>query len=273
MEKVKNAVLFYFSGTGNTRYMANAIATALPAATVYSIEDHDPSAADDLIAGSDLVGFGYPIYGSDLPKPMKDFLSALSPIPGKPVFVFCTQWIFSGDGARAAKHYLKHTGFDIRWAEHFLMPNNVCVSIMRYFFIYTNEPTRIQPVLKKATDRARVFAGRILSGKKSLRGFNPFSHFLGLFQRVPFRASFERWRNDIAIDPVKCTRCGLCVRKCPSSNLEYDEKTDEFLTHGTCILCLRCYDFCPVSAVTYMKRPHDVRRGEPYKGPSGRLES
>ena len=139
MEKKKNAVLFYFSGTGNTRYVANAIATALPAATVYSIEDLDPSAADDLIARSDLVGFGYPIYGSDLPKPMKDFLSALSPIPGKPVFVFCTQWIFSGDGARAAKHYLKHTGYDIRWAEHFLMPNNVCVSIMRYFFIYTNE--------------------------------------------------------------------------------------------------------------------------------------
>lgn len=145
---------------------------------------------------------------------MKDFLFALAKNLGKPVFIFCTQWMFSGDGARAAKRYLAQSGFDIRWAEHFPMPNNVCVSVLRHFFTYTNDPARIQPVLLRATARARIFAGRILSGRRSLRGFNPFSHFLGLFQRVPFRATFDRWRNDIGIDPAKCTRCGLCVRKC-----------------------------------------------------------
>jgi flavodoxin/ferredoxin len=264
----QRVVLFFFSGTGNTEYVANVMAAALPKTTVHSIESITTEQADVLIAERDLIGFGYPIYGSDLPQPMKDFLHALSPRSGKPTFLFCTQWMFSGDGARAATRYLSHTGFNIKWAEHFFMPNNICVSFTR-IFPYTNDPQRIQPVLLKTTKRAQNFACHILSGKPSRRGFNPFAHIAGSMQRVPFRTTFHRWRNDIGIDLEKCTHCLKCVNDCPAKNLAYDEKTKRFITQNTCYICLRCYDFCPVSAVTYMGHSHDPRRGKPYKGPYG----
>ncbi len=269
-----NPVVFYFSGTGNTRYVARSIAAGLDGTPdVRSIESVTAEEADALIDAAPIVGFGYPIYGSDLPQPMKDFLSALGPHPGKTAFVFCTQWMFSGDGARAATRYLHRTGLRIRFAEHFRMPDDVSVTALR--LPYTNDPARLRPVLARADRRAAGFAAHLRGTPDSSllrllhprRGFNPFSRFLGWFQRVPFRATYERWRDDIAVDLGRCTRCGLCVRLCPSGNLAYDAAADAFPTHGTCFLCLRCYDFCPASAVTNMKRPHDPRRGEPYRGP------
>lgn len=270
-----SAVVFYFSGTGNTRWVAREIARNVDdRALVRSIESTTIAEADDLIDGASLVGFGYPIYASDLPQPMKDFLSALAPHPGKTAFVFCTQWMFSGDGARAAMRYLRHAGFAVRFAEHFRMPNDISVTAIR--FPYTNDPVRIGRVLARSARRAAVFGRRVRGDpprrvldalRPRRRGFSPFSRFLGWFQRVPVRATFERWRNDIAVDPARCTRCGRCIRLCPSGNLTYDSAADAFPTRGTCVLCMRCYDFCPESAVAYMKRLHDLRRGEPYRGP------
>jgi ferredoxin len=205
---------------------------------------------------------------------MKDFLLALGPHPGKHVFVFCTQWMYSGDGARAATRYLRHSGFSIRFAEHFRMPDDISVSAIR--FPYTNDPARIRRVLSRADARADVFARRIRGAparsvlhllRPRRRGFNPLSRFLGWFQRVPFRATFDRWRDDISVDLDRCTRCGLCTRLCPSGNMTFDAASDSFPTRGTCVICMRCYDFCPVAAVVYLKKPHDLRRGDPYRGP------
>jgi len=268
-------VVFYFSGTGNTRYVARSIAAGLPGPPVCrSIESVTAAEADALIEGASCVGFGYPVYASDVPQPMKDFLLALSPHPDVPAFVFCTQWMYSGDGARAATRYLRRSRLRVRWAEHFRMPDDVCVSAIR--FPYTNDPRRLRPVLVRADARAAVFARRIRGAPaKSLlhllrprrRGFNPFSRFLGWFQRVPFRATYARWRDDISVDLSRCTRCGLCVRLCPSGNLTYDATTDAFPTKGNCVLCLRCYCQCPAAAVEYLHRTHDARRGDPYRGP------
>jgi hypothetical protein len=30
---------------------------------------------------------------------------------------------------------------------------------------------------------------------------------------------------------------------------------------------MRCYDFCPEAAITFLGKPHDLKRGIPYRGP------
>lgn len=262
-------VIFYFSGTGNTswlsRKMVSFFSTTGYDASAHSIEKTTCKEADVLIAESDIVGFAYPIYGSDLPHNVKEFMLALSPVSSKPAFIFCTQWKWSGDGSRAGSLFINAKGFKTLWAEHFLMPNNVCVTILP--LPYTNTRQKIEPVLRHAAQKAGNFVKAIISGKSFLRGFNPLSAAAGSIQRNPFRMAFPKVRNDIAVNAQECTKCLLCVNICPSSNLFHD--SGNIKTKGSCILCLRCYNFCPVSAITYRKTAHNKKRGIPYRGPSG----
>ncbi len=265
---LKKAAVFYFSGTGNTWWVSETLARGLNekgiSASAYSIEKITLLEARRIIEGCDLIGFGFPTHGSDLPFIMKKFFQKLSVDKSKKTFIFCTQWLWSGDGARAGAEYLKDKNFDILWAEHFHMPSNVCVSVT-WFLPYTNDKKKISKTLIKTEKRIKRFIDIIISQRSSCRGFNKISKFLGAFQRVPFRYYFNHLRNDIYFEKSLCIRCGKCTRFCPSGNLEF--QGDELKTKGTCILCLRCYDFCPVSAITYMKKTHYKKRGEPYKGP------
>lgn len=262
---MKKIAIFFFSGTGNTWWVTQKLAEVLGEeghqAREYSIEGLEPGEADRLIRDADVVGFGYPVYGSDLPDPMKGFLTGLAPV-NREAFIYCTQWLWSGDGARVATEFL-HSGFRVKWAEHFLMPNNVSVSVLR--LPYTNDKKKFARVLKRAEKRARKLAARISRESPFLRGFSQAAVLSGYLQRGPFRRMYEGLRDDISVDLERCTRCGQCVRLCPVGNLY--RSRDSVKARGRCILCLRCYSFCPEMAVAYMDKVHRRERGVPYRGP------
>jgi len=263
----RSAIIFFFSGTGNTWWVAEEFSKQLSekglATKAYSIETVSQQEINELIKSSTITGFAYPVHASDLPRPMIKFLRSLPEETGKKTFIICTQWIWSGDGAAVGASILKDKGYDVLWGEHVLMPNNVAVSVIR--LPYTNDPAKLKPVLKRAGRRLDRFADKIISGKVSRHGFNPVSRFLGSMQRVPYRLVYRRLQNDIAVDHTVCIDCGQCVRLCPVNNIVCSE--GEYLTRGNCIICLRCYNACPVAAITYMKRRHNLKRGQPYRGP------
>lgn len=264
----KKVAIFYFSGTGNTWWISNTLANILREngyeADAHSIEKLKLGEANQIIEDCNLVGFGYPIYGSDLPHIMKDFLNSLQKVDMKESFIFCTQHIWSGDGARAGIKYIKEKGFSVQWGEHFHMPNNICTTITG-FYPYTNSKDKIILILSKTQNRVRRFVDRIINKQNFRRGFNPISRVLGAFQRVPFNLIHRRLNDEIGIDESSCFHCGKCALICPTQNLEFNG--ENFFSKARCILCLRCYNFCPVSAITFMNKKHNKKRGEPYRGP------
>ena len=262
------AVIFCFSGTGNTWWCARRIAASLDAlgmpTRVESIERTDADAAARLVAGADLVGLGWPVYGSDLPEPMKQFVDTTLPLAeGRRVFTFCTQLLFSGDGARVYERELAGRGWFTGWSVHLRMPNNISVTVSP--LTWSADPDAHARRLEKTARKIDRFAGAVVDGRPFGQGRGWFSAVLGAMQRRPFRRWFPRLRNDITIDAEICTRCGRCVRICPSGNLTMTP--DGVAAGGTCVLCVRCYNYCPVQAVLYMRRPHRPERGLPYRGP------
>jgi flavodoxin/Pyruvate/2-oxoacid:ferredoxin oxidoreductase delta subunit len=255
---VYKSVIFYFSGTGNTWWVADRIKKQLDArninADTVSIDTVDAKKANWWIKTADLVFFGWPVYFSYAPEPMKRFVDNLLPIEkGKHIHVFCTQAVFSGDGAWVLRKSFKEKGLIIDSAQHFIMPSNKKV--------YSGDAgaAKAESIMEACGSQVDRYVEGLLIGKARIMGKNSFA--LGAMQRAPF-GMFSKSYKRMGVDKTKCTRCGVCAQLCPSGNIsmsDYPEFADK------CSHCLRCYAFCPVNAVTCNGKPFDTQKyGKPY---------
>ncbi len=126
--------IFYFSGTGNTWWASNKLSEELAnkgrTVEVHSIELLTTEKTAELIEDAETIIFGYPIYGSCIPQPMKAFVDSLpKPSKNKNTGIFCTQMEFSGDGAWYYHKNLENKGYKINWTYHFTMPSNICLKV------------------------------------------------------------------------------------------------------------------------------------------------
>ena len=256
MEKLS---AFYFSGTGNTKYITEKLCDKLKER--YEIQIFDITAERKIpYHSADMLLFAFPIYGSAPPKPMVDFVCKNVPIiKGKECIIAATQYFFSGDGAASLGRLIRKSGGKVRYAEHFNMPNNLADSTV--FKIRNGE--EIAEIINKAERKAERFAKRILKGKRSLRGFNLISHAVGYYcQRKWWRKGEADKTRKLQINREKCIGCGLCAKHCPVRNITIKEGKAFALSN--CAYCYRCINLCPKRAVSLFGK--EVLQNQ-YKGP------
>jgi ferredoxin/menaquinone-dependent protoporphyrinogen IX oxidase len=252
-------LILQFSGTGNTYYIAKKIQNTLKQkgheVVCYPLEKVDE--INDMISNYDMLGIGFPIYGSDMPAIVSEMISQIDVVDQKQVFTFCTQMMYSGDGAIYLAKKLMKKGFIVRQCEHFNMPNNI-TDYLRFL------PGKVNyEKLEKRTDiRVEKFCERINQNKKRLKGNNFFSHFLGLLQRYPYQKMMKSYKPIIYIDDT-CILCNKCVKLCPVGNLKLEDS--KIVDSGNCILCYRCINNCPANSL-HMSKRRTVKK--PYKGPT-----
>lgn len=235
-------LMLYFSGTGNSKYIAQRFCEKMNA-VCHSIEETVDFSA--LITADNTIAFCYPIYGSCVPRIMREFVTQYRALlTDKRLIVFCTQMLFSGDGARALTDLLTEDAKErVLYAEHFNMPNNLVNFAL--FRIKNGEENK--STLKKADKKIDRVCADLLSGKRMLRGFSLGSRLLGMTQNKAFPAMEDAYRNDVRSD-ADCISCGLCVKLCPMHNLTLtDGKVEQ---RGNCTLCWRCVNACPKQAIT-----------------------
>lgn len=157
--------------------------------------------------------------------------------------VFCTQMLYSGDGARAFLDLFPENWLTLAYAEHFFMPNNICNIFPAWAFgrrVITHKVRRANRKIERI--RQNLHAGRILR-----RGCNPLSHKLEWWQRKYLPATEEKAKDNVCIHSA-CVGCGICARHCPVQNLLW--KDGHILPQGNCMFCYRCVNLCPQKAIT-----------------------
>lgn len=89
-------LVLYFSGTGNTEYVARYIREHFDKedykVTLMPIEELKKETVKDY----DVLGFGFPVYACDLPDFIRDYLMELPLVKTKSVFVYCTKAFYTG---------------------------------------------------------------------------------------------------------------------------------------------------------------------------------
>jgi len=238
-------LILYFSGTGNSKYVAELFAHNTSAAC-HSIEEGAEFVS--LIADSDTIAFCYPVYMSRVPRVMREFaVQHMNALKAKKIIIFCTQFLLSGDGARAFAALFPKGHVSVIYAEHFFMPNNVNnVAILPI----ANDKA-VKKCMVKAEHKMHKVCDDIKNGKVKRRGFNPLGRLLGLPQGV-FMSATERLANKSIRINDDCTDYGISVKNCPTKNLI---SIDGKITHNhNCTMCYHCINKCPKKSINVVFR-------------------
>ena len=232
----------YFSGTGNTKYCVEYVLNRLDSCgTAYTIESDEVTAA---IKSSDEIVFAYPVYYSNLPKIVREFIVSNAELwRGKKIFVIATMGLFSGDGAGCSARLFKKYGAKISGGLHLKMPD--CIGDVKLLKKSLEENRK---TILKAEHKMDSAINKIRNGKFPQEGLNFFYRIVGVFgQRLYFSGKTKRYYTKIRTDGSKCVKCGLCVSLCPMSNIEI---ADTVVYRDKCTMCYRCFANCPKQAIT-----------------------
>lgn len=233
----------YFSGTGNTRFclscFLNEIGNDIP---MYSIEDRQSVTA---ISQSDDIIFAYPVYYSNLPKIVRDYINRNSALwQGKNIYIIATMGAFSGDGAGVSARLFRNYGAKISGGLHLKMPD--CIGDVKALK-KPLETNRL--IVKKAVEKVEKAAYMYKSGDTTQEGLNIWYHIAGLFgQRLYFHGKTKNYTDKLKIDSRKCTGCGACEKLCPMNNIHIENM--KAVSENMCTMCYRCISHCPQKAIT-----------------------
>lgn len=240
MKKIK---LYYFSGTGNTKYVSHLLKKYLnnedSVCTVSSIEYYLKNRVKPNM-DFDIIGIGYPVYSFNAAKIIMDFIKMLPEGKDRKVFIYQTAGADSGLNYAAGKDVvvrLKDKGYEIISEYLFEMPSN---------FMVTQKDKELKELFRKTNHEIRQASEWLLSGTPHYLKHGLMTSFIQkigkLEQLGDHRAGKKFHVNDA------CNNCGICIRNCPRDNIY--KKKDKITFDKDCMLCFRCIYNCPVNAIS-----------------------
>ncbi len=233
----------YFSGTGNTEHCVTRFVKNIDnTAEILRLEN---DRVISHIQNEQEIIFGYPVYYSNLPKIVRDFIiNNKSLWKGKKIFIISTMGLFSGDGAGLSARLFKKYGATVLGGLHIKMPD--CIGDVKLLKKSLDENRKI---ISEADGKIDKGAENFKAGKYAKEGLNVFYRMAGLFgQRLYFRHKTKHYYAKTKVDSDKCIKCGLCASLCPMNNIKLAD--DKIIFENKCTMCYRCFANCPKQAIT-----------------------
>ena len=242
-------MIFYFSGTGNTRWVATTIANAIGEELLYIPDLLRNGRYKFELQEDERIGFCFPTHGWQPPKIVRDFIQKLEI---KSEGHFCWALTTCGDNMGEAmtilnkdlakKGLLAETLFSV------IMPESyVCLPFMK-----TDPEDKEQWKIENAKHQLHHIISIVKDKKRGIeeleKGATPrlYSYVIGAYfnKRMVTDKKFT-------VDVDVCIQCGKCMNVCPVDNIK--GTPPKWLHSGKCTSCLACYHYCPVHAINFGK--------------------
>lgn len=242
-------MIYYFSATGNTRYVANLLAKELDEASV-SITSPSPTLSPDGRVGEGLHVLCFPVHGWRVPSIVEKFLKAhsLKKIEGS-IYVVLT----CGDDCGQTIKYLRKTtdglGISIAGAFSIVMPE----SYVGLPFMDVDNKLKEQQKLETARKQVPQIAKVIQEGKRGVYdvkegacAYLKSKVIGGFFHNVLITD------KTFSVDTNACIGCGKCIDVCQVDNMAMNAGRKPVWKHtGRCLTCMACYHICPRHAISF----------------------
>lgn len=242
-------MILYFSGTGNSKYCAEKIAS-YTGSELCSINDMMKKQITEVdVKGSPLLGFVCPTYNFNMAYAVAEFLETLviRNVPdGCYIFAVFTCGRSSGSAEETIRNILSKKGMELSAAFKVEMPDNY---IPMFPLAEKDEQMRM---LENAEGCLNGVIEDIESRKHTTITTQQMPapmRFLIKKTAIPGqrKATKNFWVND------NCIGCGLCETVCPKNLIRLQDGKPIWVKDD-CACCLGCIHRCPKQAIQYGKK-------------------
>ena len=235
------AVVYCFSGTGNTLRASEALAREWLSlgheADICSLTVNDEPLSPD---GYDRVIVAYPVHAFNAPAPVLKFLKRLKKGGEKvPSYLLRTSGEplkFNHASGITLKRILKRKGYPVRGEFAFVMPYNIIFKHSEGMAARMDRAMQLQlPEAARTIER----------GEGNLFKNNAWRRLVSFVLRIERPAMPA---IGISFRAAKaCVGCGVCAKSCPQGNIRIKNGKAKF--GGHCVGCMACSFSCPRDAV------------------------
>ena len=224
-------MIYYFSGTGNSKYVAQRLAGALNDTLC------DMATTDIRCTDSKTLGFVMPVYYWGIPNIVLNFLKDFRMSNWPYVYLVFT---CGGSTGAAGKMFEKALGRKTDAQFSVLMPDTWTP------MFDVSDKTKMEQILDAAEPKIDEIIGKV---EKQAKGdFNRHKGFTPLTPLV--YPSYKRQTTLNFTVSEDCISCGLCEKLCPSGIIKL-ENGKPVWTSDKCAFCLGCLHRCPKFAIQF----------------------
>ena len=234
-------MIFYFSGTGNSKYVAQRIADAL-GDTLHSMNDAIKTGNTSPIGTDERLVIVTPTYAWRIPRIVRDWLLKTELTGARQAWFVMTCGGEIGNADRYNRQLCQTKGLACMGTAQIIMPENY----IAMFSAPQAEEAR-QIVAKAQPDIDRAIA--------AIRAGQPFapprSNLYDRFMSGPVNPIFYSWfvKADAFTVSDACISCGQCAARCPTGNITLPNGKP--LWGKNCTHCMACICYCPAAAIEY----------------------
>ena len=242
-------MVLYFTGTGNSRYIAERIAEAL-GDELLSMNDRIKAGDCSPVISDGRLVIVTPTYAWRIPRIVRDHLAVTDFPCGAQAWFVMTCGSEIGSAAQYNRMLCREKQLTYMGTAQIIMPEN--------YIAMFNAPQAEEA--RQIISRAEPDIERVTLAIAANQEFTPpRNNLCDRFMSGPVNPIFYSFfvkANAFAAGNA-CTDCGQCARLCPTNNITI--QNGKPVWGGDCTHCMACICRCPTEAIEYGKKS----RGKP----------
>ena len=237
-------MVLYFTGTGNSRHIAERIAHALND-TLISLNDRIKSGDITPLAVNGRLVLVMPTYAWRIPRIVRNHLLRTELRGARETWFVMDCGSEIGNAAKYNRALCREKGLVYMGTAQIVMPENY---IAMFSAPQADEARQI-------VDKAEPSIDRAIAAIQHNQPFAPTRNNLyDRFMSGPVNLIFYKFfvNADAFTVSDACISCGQCAKRCPMNNVTL--KDGKPVWGKACTHCMACICYCPVSAIEYGKK-------------------
>lgn len=239
-------MIFYFSGTGNSKHVAFCLAKATGESCISITGCMNNGRFSFQLCRDERIGFVTPVYFWGLPNIVVRFVNELNITGLHHNFIYhvVTFGTTTGQAHYMMQKLLKKKGL---WLD--AKYNVRMVDVWTPMFDVSNREKCLRKT-EKAEKHIKRVAEMTVARKTGNFDYLRLPHWIACWYYLTYEK--QRKTRNFHVIKDRCTDCNKCARQCPEHAIDIENGYPVWIKEE-CTMCLRCLHHCPGFAIQYGK--------------------